>query len=353
LPKRNLSWQFTRTKFNPTEPKCKRNVKFREKDLNEVLQTDKIYTDVGKGELAKKKELDEHFKTMTNEEIIKLILDKGEIQVSGLERDQNFTNIKNEIANIIVEKTFDIDTGLKYSQQMIVQALDDVNFVAKNDKPTKAQALAAIKLIQEKKALNMERKFLEIQITIKDNKFKGETEEELLSLEEMKVKFLQFLADIESKFVSQNLEPKTFKIIADIKPNHYRDLLAKFEDFYSIEIISNSKIIKSESQTIKEEEVKTHKKEEKRYDMKISNQYIEKVLGDDGDDAPKDVEKEKIKKSMKCTKCKNCVVADQDELRKHYKSEWHNFNVRRISKGEPSLECEEYIDQIHLNKNEK
>ena len=88
--------------------------------------------------------------------------------------------------------------------------------------------------------------------------------------------------------------------------------------------------------------------------MKISNQYIEKVLGDDGDDdADKDKEKVKAKKSMKCTKCKNCLVYDQDELRKHYKSDWHNFNVRNLSKGEKVLDAEEYIDYIHMNKHEK
>lgn len=87
--------------------------------------------------------------------------------------------------------------------------------------------------------------------------------------------------------------------------------------------------------------------------MKISNQYIERVLGDDGENNEKDKEKEKIKRSMKCTKCKGSLMFDQDELRKHYKSEWHNFNVRRLSKGEPVLDMEEYIDHIHLSKPEK
>ena len=85
--------------------------------------------------------------------------------------------------------------------------------------------------------------------------------------------------------------------------------------------------------------------------MKISNQYIEKVLGDDGENDDKT--KEKPKKTMKCTKCKGCIVNDPEELRKHYKTEWHNFNVKRLSKGESVLDTEEYIDHIHLNKQEK
>jgi hypothetical protein len=87
--------------------------------------------------------------------------------------------------------------------------------------------------------------------------------------------------------------------------------------------------------------------------MKISNLYIEQVLGDDGDDTNKDKEKQIPKRTMKCTKCKGCMVSDQDELRKHYKSDWHNFNVKRLSKGEQVLDAEEYIDHIHMNKHEK
>lgn len=228
---------FIKIKFNPTEPKCIIFLICRENDLNEVLQTDKIYTDVGKGELAKKKELEEHFKNMTYEEITKLILDKGEIQVSEKEREMSFSNVKNEIANIIVEKTFDLDTGLKFSQQMVVQALDDCCFVAKSDKSTKAQALLAIKVIQERKILKMERKFLEVQMTIKENKFSNQTEEEAKIFSEFKTKFFEFLNEIECKILTQDLELKTFKILADMKPNYYRDLLTKFEDrnnFYKI-----------------------------------------------------------------------------------------------------------------------
>lgn len=230
LQRRSLNLPFIKIKFSLIELKCIIDLILRESDLNEVLQTDKIYTDVGKGELAKKKELEEHFKNLSYEEIIKLILDKGDIQVSEKEREMTFTNVKNEIANIIVEKTFDTDTGLKFSQQMVLQALDDANFVAKNDKSTKAQALAAIKIIQENKILTMERKFLEVKITLKENKFTSESQEEGKVFNDFKLKFLEFLQEIQCKILSKDLELKSFKILADLKPNFYRDLLTKFED---------------------------------------------------------------------------------------------------------------------------
>ena len=53
-----------------------------------MLQIDKIYKNANKGELAKKEDLAHYFPKMSYEEIVKLILDKGEIQVS--EKERNF-----------------------------------------------------------------------------------------------------------------------------------------------------------------------------------------------------------------------------------------------------------------------
>ena len=58
----------------------------QETNMEEVLQIDQIFTNVSKGEIAKKKDL-KAFGSMSDEEIIKEILNKGELQVSDLERD--------------------------------------------------------------------------------------------------------------------------------------------------------------------------------------------------------------------------------------------------------------------------
>lgn len=50
----------------------------RETNLNEVLQIDKIFVDVQKGEFAQKKAMKEAFGKMSEEEIIVEILNKGE-----------------------------------------------------------------------------------------------------------------------------------------------------------------------------------------------------------------------------------------------------------------------------------
>jgi hypothetical protein len=115
---------------------------------------------------------------MTYEEVVKLILDKGDIQVSEKERNLNFQNVKNDIANIIVEKTYNLENGLPFTHNVILKVLNDINFNLKESEDAKKQALKAIKLIQEKDILPIERKMMQIFITIKNQKSFSENFEE-------------------------------------------------------------------------------------------------------------------------------------------------------------------------------
>ena len=54
---------------------------------------------------------------------------------------------------------------------MILQALQNCKFVIKEDDDSKKQALKAIKAIQESKLLNIERKLMDIFITLRATKF--------------------------------------------------------------------------------------------------------------------------------------------------------------------------------------
>jgi hypothetical protein len=79
--------------------------------------------------------------------------------------------------------------------------------------------------------------------------------------------------------------------------------------------------------------------EETRANMKISNQMIEKFLNDD----------KPLKKMIKCTKCKGSSFETQEELRKHYKSDWHNFNAKLSSQSKEPFTNEEYDEYILMN----
>ena len=57
-----------------------------ETDLSEVLQIDRVFTNVSKGLLASSKDLLKAFDTSDQEQACRILLDKGQIQVSDMER---------------------------------------------------------------------------------------------------------------------------------------------------------------------------------------------------------------------------------------------------------------------------
>lgn len=61
-------------------------------------------------------------------------------------------------------------------------------------------------------------------------------------------------------------------------------------------------------------------------EMKISNHKVDAFLNDNED---VDTKKQVKKKEYTCTKCKGSKFEEQDELRKHFKTNWHNFNAKQ------------------------
>ena len=164
---------------------------------------------------------------MKYEDIVKLILEKGELQISEKERNLNFQNTKNDIANIIVEKTYNTENGLPFPHSMILQVLDDIKIVIREDQDTKRQALKAIKLIQEKNILPIDRKLMSLNLTIKEkNNIKDEND-----FKEISNKILSFLEKINAIILEKNLDKaKSFRVLCNIYPNFYRELITSFED---------------------------------------------------------------------------------------------------------------------------
>lgn len=164
---------------------------------------------------------------MAYEDVVKLILDKGEIQISEKERNLNFQNMKNYIANIIVEKTYNKDNGLPFPQTVILQVLEDINYNVNQNEDEKKQALKAIKLIQDKKILPIERKLMQIILTIKNPK-NYQDEKEFAVFNE---NILKFLKETNSAIIEKSLESAAnFKIKCNILPNHFREILTNYKD---------------------------------------------------------------------------------------------------------------------------
>ena len=135
-----------------------------ENDLTEVLQTDRVFTNVSKGEFAKAKDLQKVFGTKDEEEIAKLILTKGQLQVSDKERSQQLEKTSAQIAEWISKNCVHPDSDRPYTISQIRHAMQQANFSVHPTKPLKRQYLDCVKLLQ--KVMPIQRAKMELLLMV-------------------------------------------------------------------------------------------------------------------------------------------------------------------------------------------
>lgn len=136
-----------------------------ETNIDEVLQTHTIFVNVSKGQGAKKDELKEAFGTDDEEEIVKQILSKGELQVGEKERQVQSTNTLNEIATMVAEKCVNPETKRPYPVTMIEKAMKDLHFSVNPNQKAKQQALEVIRQLKEKQLIPIARAQMRVRIS--------------------------------------------------------------------------------------------------------------------------------------------------------------------------------------------
>jgi ribosome maturation protein SDO1 len=142
-----------------------------EQNLNEVLQIYEIFTNVSKGEFAKKTDIKNCLHS-DKDEAIKIILEKGSVQVSELERDSEFETLKLKIANTVSTMCVNKDTNVPFPVPIILKAMDDLKFHVKEGQNGKRQALQLIKELP--KVLPLERAKMKVKFLCKDEAKKEE-----------------------------------------------------------------------------------------------------------------------------------------------------------------------------------
>ena len=143
-----------KTKGHRYEIACYKNkvVSWRqgvEQDIDEVLQSRHIFSNVSKGVLAGDELLMADFGTREEQHIAKVILDKGEIQVSEKERAAALDALFRDISVLVADLCVNPDTRRPYPVRMIEQGMRDAHYSIKQHKSAKSQALAVIKLLQQ------------------------------------------------------------------------------------------------------------------------------------------------------------------------------------------------------------
>eukprot|EP00123_Amoebidium_parasiticum_P000298 comp10718_c0_seq1/m.5377 comp10718_c0_seq1/g.5377 ORF comp10718_c0_seq1/g.5377 comp10718_c0_seq1/m.5377 type:complete len:252 (-) comp10718_c0_seq1:644-1399(-) len=175
-----------------------------ETDLDEVLQTDSIFVNVSKGEVAKTADLEKAFNTTDTQKIIREILDKGELQVSDKERAHHLETSFREIATMVADMCVNPDTNRPYPAGIIESAMKDAHYSVKPTRSNKQQALDVIKILQA--SIPLKRAQMRIRVLLPGNYAKS-----------TKPKLMPYLDTVELDEWSGEQE-----IVALIDPGNYR-----------------------------------------------------------------------------------------------------------------------------------
>eukprot|EP01083_Nonionella_stella_P223552 796608_1 len=139
-----------------------------EKDISEVLQTETIFRNVQRGISAPTKDLQQAFKTTNESEICKIILEKGQLQVSKKERKDELNAKFKEVATIICDKCVNKETKKPFPVSVIENAMKELHFNIKMNKSSKVQAVELIQVLKQN-GMEIERAQMKLKIDIPKN----------------------------------------------------------------------------------------------------------------------------------------------------------------------------------------
>lgn len=161
--------------------------------------------------MANNSDLLKYFGKTDSNEIILEILEKGEIQLNEKERSANLQQKNNEFLNIISTKCINPKSKKRYPPSMIQKALNEIKFHLNPNKPTKLQALEAIKLLIAEQLFPIARAQMKVKIVL-ENKAKKQIFEEHIS-------------PLIDKVEEENQETKFYECICIIDPVNYRTIV--------------------------------------------------------------------------------------------------------------------------------
>lgn len=182
-----------------------------EKDIDEVLQIPQVFINVSKGQTANNEDLKTAFGTTDQDTIIAEILAKGEIQLNEKERSANLQQKQNEFLTIISTKCINPRSKKRYPPSMIQKVLAELKYHPNPSKPSKLQALEAIKMLVEKQVIPIARAQMKIKIVLSKKAHTKALDEEIK-------------ANIDH-IDEENKDGKTYECVGIIDPINYRKLV--------------------------------------------------------------------------------------------------------------------------------
>ena len=133
-------------------------------NLNDVLATDAIFTDVKKGNKAPEKELEDSFGTSDALEISEEIIKKGEVQLTQDHMNKLREEKRKQIINLIHKNGVDSKTNLPHPPQRIENALEEVRISVDPFRPAEEQIKDILVKIRPILPIRFEKRKVEVKI---------------------------------------------------------------------------------------------------------------------------------------------------------------------------------------------
>jgi len=124
--------------------------------ISELLITDTIFTDAGKGLRVSEDKLQEVFATTDPIKIASIILRKGTLQLTTEQRKQLVEDKRRQIVSFISRQCVDPKTNLPHPPMRIEQAMKQIHFSIDPFRDVEEQAREIIKLLRPILPLKME-----------------------------------------------------------------------------------------------------------------------------------------------------------------------------------------------------
>ncbi len=132
--------------------------------VSEVLATDIIFTDSGKGLRASEEKLQEVFGTTDPLKIAAVILKKGTLQLTTEQRKQLVEEKRRQIVSFISRECVDPKTNLPHPPLRIEQAMNQIHYSIDSSRGVEEQSKEIIKLLLPIIPLKMEKISVAIRI---------------------------------------------------------------------------------------------------------------------------------------------------------------------------------------------
>jgi ribosome maturation protein SDO1 len=132
--------------------------------VSQVLATETIFTDAGKGTKASEERLQAVFGTLDPLKIAEVILKKGTLQLTTEQRKQLVEDKRKQIVSFISRECIDPKTNLPHPPLRIEQAMKQIHFSIDPSKGVEEQSKEIIKLLRPIIPLKMEKITVAVRI---------------------------------------------------------------------------------------------------------------------------------------------------------------------------------------------